>query len=642
MRRFSIPIMGWILIGLLVVGILPFAITAWQVNASRNALISQVQRMHLIAVRSTADRVSGYLNVLNQGMRGITRHPEVLRNPASTATEELLTSLLITQPNIIAAGIFEMDKNSENLVRIARRKEFSNVIEAVFQKTGKERLAFVPVNNSAWLSLREPFSGGRYQLRVVASSKPLETLIQPVEMGDQALFWLVDKEGEPMVGSSTETLELPENLLQQAASRYVFSGADNYKVAKGNRLVTAFAKVEDSDWVVFSRQPSAEAEIAVTQMRKTTAKIFLLTLLVVSLLTLAMYKKIVKPIREVIRAQQELAGDEDVSLSGSEIEQLQQSFNQIEASINDREALSEVFLDRYQVIDVLGSGAMGTVFRGWDPKLKREVALKTIKVDGKQKKDRHKMVKSLIQEAITVAGFTHQNIVTVYDAVDADDVAYIAMEFVKGMSLEEYLRQYSQLPVEQVVPLAIAILRGLAAAHRHGVVHRDIKPGNILLGDDATIKVTDFGVAEPLSDARLPKKVIAGSPRYLAPEVYKYGYYTEKCDIYSVGVLLYVCLAGSNPFSGRTLKQTAQLIVQGSFPPINNVRVNLPSDLVKFIHRLMATEPEERPDNAGIAADLLEARFNDYSRWKPYHINDETRTKNKTLDATVVASSMSD
>ncbi|MEM7357324.1 MAG: response regulator, partial [Acidobacteriota bacterium] len=156
-------------------------------------------------------------------------------------------------------------------------------------------------------------------------------------------------------------------------------------------------------------------------------------------------------------------------------------------------------MGRYQVLEVIGQGAMGVVYRGWDPRLRRPVALKTLRFDHPGEQDRKLNISRLLAEAITVARFSDPNIVAVYDVGEGPDSAFIAMELVDGASLDSVLSRQAKLPVDQVIALGIAISRGLAAAHAQGVVHRDVKPGNVLLGRDRSIKVTDFGVALMMS-----------------------------------------------------------------------------------------------------------------------------------------------
>ncbi|HBL27647.1 MAG TPA: hypothetical protein DD490_12490, partial [Acidobacteria bacterium] len=177
-------------------------------------------------------------------------------------------------------------------------------------------------------------------------------------------------------------------------------------------------------------------------------------------------------------------------------EAVRRSLASLEAFVAERRALDNVFLGRYQVLDVLGMGSMGTVFRGRDPRLQRAVALKTVylgrTLDPEKKRG---LIETLRREAVALAQLSHPNVVAIYDLADAAEAAFIAMELVDGMSLDVLLRRRGRLTPSEVIPLAAGIAAGLAAAHASGIVHRDIKPPNVLLGRDNSIKVTDFGIA---------------------------------------------------------------------------------------------------------------------------------------------------
>ena len=173
------------------------------------------------------------------------------------------------------------------------------------------------------------------------------------------------------------------------------------------------------------------------------------------------------------------------------------------------------------MLGVLGVGGMGTVFRGWDPKLERPVALKTVRLGSEfGEAERKQLAVRLLREAITAARFQHPNIVAVHDAAHAPGGAFVAMELVEGQSLERFLWERGRLPPELVIPLGAAVARALAAAHGHEIVHRDIKPGNVLLGRDGAIKVVDFGISATIAEAlRADGTQVLGTPGYIAPEL---------------------------------------------------------------------------------------------------------------------------
>jgi serine/threonine-protein kinase len=263
---------------------------------------------------------------------------------------------------------------------------------------------------------------------------------------------------------------------------------------------------------------------------------------------------------------------------------------------------------------------MGTVFKAWDPKLKRNVALKTIHLGATlARKTRGEQVRSLLNEALTVARFSHRNIVAIYDLEDFGDAAFVAMELVDGQSLERYRSDHGALSPDQVVPLGVAIARGLAAAHAQGIVHRDIKPGNILLGRDGSIKIADFGIAGLLSMLAEEAEMVFGTPGYLAPEGIRGRGQTEKGDMFALGVILYECLSGETPFEGKSasaiLKRTLDAPVKG-FAELGG---KVSAELGALVMGLVEKDPERRrPESADALADALGkmAVLNDW-RWSP-------------------------
>ncbi|HEX6739334.1 MAG TPA: serine/threonine-protein kinase, partial [Vicinamibacteria bacterium] len=268
-----------------------------------------------------------------------------------------------------------------------------------------------------------------------------------------------------------------------------------------------------------------------------------------------------------------------------------------------------------------GTGGMGTVFRGWDPKLQRPIALKTIRLqEALPTSVRAERLAQLLHEAVTVAKFSHPNIVAVYDVEDADDAAYIAMEFVDGVSLDRYLVRGQALPVDQVVLLGAGIARGLAAAHDHGIVHRDVKPGNVLLGRNGAIKVTDFGVAGPAPRPGEKTRVVFGTPGYMPPEcVEARSQPTPVGDLFSLGVILYECLSGSPLFSARNAHQALLRTAAGDVPPLRKRQPRVPEALERLVMGLLQPNPARRhPATGRDLADRLEQLASASGwRWRP-------------------------
>ena len=260
---------------------------------------------------------------------------------------------------------------------------------------------------------------------------------------------------------------------------------------------------------------------------------------------------------------------------------------------------------RYEVIDILGEGSMGTVFRGRDPRLQREVALKTIRLDAASSESRRKELLDLLRhEAVTIARLSHPNIVGVYDMGDTRDSAFVAMELVDGVSLGEYLRLRGPLSPEELIPLGAQIAAGLALSHDRDVVHRDVKPGNVLLGRDGSVKVTDFGLAYVLSSVFDDSTELSGTPGYVPPEVLNQRPYTQPGDIFGLGATLYESLAGFHPLAGDSLRDIILNTLAGRIRPLEDSVPDLPEGLSALIFELLSIDPAGRPSAATVADRL--------------------------------------
>ena len=276
----------------------------------------------------------------------------------------------------------------------------------------------------------------------------------------------------------------------------------------------------------------------------------------------------------------------------------------LEALLESGGAVANVPLGRYQVLSILGEGAAGTVLRGWDGKLQRTVALKTIRLSRQVfGSDRAEMIAGLLREAVAAARVQHPNIVAVFDIVDAGMLAFIIMEFVNGMNLERYLRAGRPLEVEQTLPLAAAIARPLAVAHANRVIHHDLKPANVLLGRDGSIKVSDFGIAEFLSSLLKGRDRVFGTPGFVPPECLSGEPYDEKGDLFALGVTLYMCLTGVSPFAGETLDVIVRNTLERDPPRPPRGQ---PTELDELVMALLSRERSKRPASAALVAARLE------------------------------------
>lgn len=273
---------------------------------------------------------------------------------------------------------------------------------------------------------------------------------------------------------------------------------------------------------------------------------------------------------------------------------------------------------RYEVIDILGEGSMGTVFRGRDPRLEREVALKTIRLDAATTESRRQELLTLLRhEAVTIARLSHPNIVAVYDMGDTADSAFVAMELVDGVSLGEYLRFRGPLSPEELIPLGAQIAAGLALSHERNVVHRDVKPGNVLLGRDGSVKVTDFGLAYVLSALINDSTELSGTPGYVPPEVLNQRAYTQPGDIFGLGATLYEALAGFHPLAGDSLRDIILNTLAGRIRPLEDSVPDLPPELSALIFELLAVDPEKRPTASAVADRLERMAISRELRWQP-------------------------
>ena len=274
-------------------------------------------------------------------------------------------------------------------------------------------------------------------------------------------------------------------------------------------------------------------------------------------------------------------------------------------------------LGRYEVSEVIGQGSMGTVYRGRDPRLERPVALKTIRLDTAPGDVRLEMLDRLRREAVTIARFSQPNIVAVYDLGDAGEAAFIAMELVDGPSLRDFLKVRGGLEAERVIPLGAAVARGLAAAHDREVIHRDVKPGNVLLGRDGAIKVSDFGLAFVVSSMTEDSTEISGTPGYVPPEVMNQEPYTAAGDLFGLGATLYEALTGVHPLAGETLRETIMNTLHGRIRPLTSMVDNVPFWLIDLVGRLLAVNPEQRPTAEVVATELEERSTAAGLRWDP-------------------------
>jgi len=261
-------------------------------------------------------------------------------------------------------------------------------------------------------------------------------------------------------------------------------------------------------------------------------------------------------------------------------------------------------LGRYRILGELGRGAMGVVYRAEDPLLSRTVAIKTISMVA-DAEERAEYEKRFYQEAKAAGGLSHPNVVTIYDIGHAGDVVYMAMEYVEGTELRALL-QRGRLDAAAAVDIAAQVAEGLAYAHARGIVHRDVKPANIMVSREGAAKIMDFGIARMrASDVKTQTGMLLGSPKYMAPEQLRGGPLDPRCDIFSLGVVLYEALTGTPPFAGADLSQIMYQIVHAEPPPPGALNSRVPPLLDLIVAKALAKDPAARyPDARALAADL--------------------------------------
>jgi len=211
-------------------------------------------------------------------------------------------------------------------------------------------------------------------------------------------------------------------------------------------------------------------------------------------------------------------------------------------------------LGRYEILEQIGRGAMGIVYKGRDPKLNRLTAIKTIRFIDEFDDDQAEIIKEhFYHEAEVVAKLSHPNIVTVFDVGEDLDLSYLAMEYLEGQSLDKFTRRGHLLDLGRCLDIVIQVCDALAYAHEHDIIHRDIKPENIMVLKDGTVKVTDFGIARVTTSTKTRTGVIKGTPYYMSPEQTKGMKLTGPSDIFSLGVIFYQLLTGHLPFTGQDM-----------------------------------------------------------------------------------------
>jgi len=266
-------------------------------------------------------------------------------------------------------------------------------------------------------------------------------------------------------------------------------------------------------------------------------------------------------------------------------------------------------LGRYEIISELGQGAMGVVYKARDPLIERMVAIKTINLS-LALDEQEEYEARFYQEAKAAGRLSHPNIVTIYDVGKSGDNAFIAMEFLEGRELRDILDDGRRLPVDQVLDLVAQVARGLAYAHENGVVHRDVKPSNIMVVRDDHVKITDFGIARMATSAvRTQTGMVLGSPKYMSPEQVMGKKIDQRSDVFSLGVMLYEMLAGKAPFLGENINAIMYQTLHTVPPPPSTLNPAVPEMLDFIVAKALAKDLDDRyPDASEFALDLRACR----------------------------------
>ena len=263
-------------------------------------------------------------------------------------------------------------------------------------------------------------------------------------------------------------------------------------------------------------------------------------------------------------------------------------------------------LGRYEIMEELGRGAMGIVYKGRDPKLGRLTAIKTIRFTDDFDEDQAQKIKEqFYREAEVVAKLSHPNIVTIYDVGEDLDLSYLAMEYLKGESLEQHARKESLLPIRRAIDVTTQVCDALEYAHSHGIVHRDIKPANIMILQNGLVKVTDFGIARATATSKTRTGVIKGTPYYMSPEQISGMKVDGRSDVFSLGIVFYQLLTGELPFGGENLAAIMYQITTVDPEPVTKYNPKVYKAAVAILNRALEKNLDSRYQAAKQMGDHL-------------------------------------
>ena len=295
--------------------------------------------------------------------------------------------------------------------------------------------------------------------------------------------------------------------------------------------------------------------------------------------------------------------------------------------------MPDILDDRYQLAERLGEGGMAEVYRAEDLRLGRPVAVKILR---QQYSNEQNLLRRFINEARSIAGFSHPNVVSVYDVGRDERYYYIVMEYVSGEDLRQRLERDQRLSVDEALDIVQQMARGIGYAHQRGLVHRDIKPGNILITKKGHVKVADFGIAKALASAGLTEPgVVWGTTAYLSPEQVRGEQATTESDVYAIGIVLYEILSGLPPFQGEDRVAIALKHLHDDPPPFSE-ELKIPHGVTYLVQKALAKDPAKRFQHADEMAEAL----TDYMRAgdltptsAPFHADNQSPDRPRTRRA---------
>ncbi|SET84276.1 serine/threonine protein kinase [Salinibacillus kushneri] len=291
----------------------------------------------------------------------------------------------------------------------------------------------------------------------------------------------------------------------------------------------------------------------------------------------------------------------------------------------------QVLNDRYKITDTIGGGGMANVYLAHDLILERDVAIKALRMEYAHDEE---FIERFRREAQSTISLSHPNIVNIYDVGEEDDndnIYYIVMEYVKGMTLKQYIQLYGPLPVDEAVDIMKQITSAITHAHHNEIIHRDLKPQNILIDEKGIAKVTDFGIAMALSHTSVTQtNSVLGSVHYLSPEQARGGTAIKKSDIYSLGIVFFEMLTGRLPFSGESAVSIALKHLQSETPSVRRWVPDIPQSVENVVLKATAKNPFHRYDSAqqfeeDLATALLPSRMNEEKFSPPEEEGEETK-----------------